>query len=44
MTILYLGKATNDFWPTNEEIGEMWFDDLEEKSKEKEDPYIPPHS
>ena len=35
--------SDNDFWPTDEEIGEMWFDDVK-GSTEKEDEYIPPHS
>lgn len=41
-----MSKSWNDFWPTDEEIGEMWFDELEEEKEptKKEDDYIPPHS
>lgn len=31
----------DDFWSTNEEIENMWF---EESTKEEKDQYIPPHS
>lgn len=34
----------DDFWHTNEEIGDMWFNELKEELKEDEDQYIPPHS